>query len=191
MLKGKKINRAKKNTEENRRKENTKNRNRAAAAALDVFGGILLAAVLLCCIPLTLPRLAGYEIYEVISGSMEPAIPTGSLVYVERTEPAEVEEDDVIVFYSAMETGGVITHRVVQNQVVSGQFITKGDANEQEDLAPVEYDRYIGRVRVHIPYLGAVLGRVVTVPGRIAAGCAVLAAALMILAAGRLRSAGS
>ena len=169
-------------------REKNREKNRAAIAALDVFGGIILTAVLLCCIPLTLPRLAGYEIYEVISGSMEPAIPTGSLVYVEWEEPEAVEEDDVIAFYSDRGTGGVITHRVVRNQVVSGQFITKGDANEQQDLAPVEYERYIGRVSLHVPYLGVILGRVVTVPGRIAAGCAVAAAALMIMVAGRIRN---
>ena len=173
-----------------RRKKDKKRKTPAAALFLEAAGGILLAAVLLCCIPLTLPRLAGYEVYEVISGSMEPEIPTGSLVYVKWTEPEQIEAGDVIAFYGEKDTGAVITHRVVQNQVVSGQFITKGDANEKEDLAPVEYDRYMGKVTLALPRLGALLGRVVTVSGRIGAGCAVGVAALMLLAAGRLRETG-
>ena len=66
-----------------KRKQKERKRGRLAEAVLNAIGEVILAVVLLCCIPLTLPRLAGYEIYEVISGSMEPAIPTGSLVYVE------------------------------------------------------------------------------------------------------------
>lgn len=170
-----------------KRKQKERKRGRLAEAVLNAIGEVILAVVLLCCIPLTLPRLSGYEIYEVISGSMEPAIPTGSLVYVEYMEPEEVEPGDVIAFYSEKESGSIIIHRAVQNRVVSGEFITKGDANEKEDLSPVEYDRYIGSVSLHIPYLGALLGRVITVPGRIAAVCAVAAAGLMIAAAGRLR----
>ena len=93
-----------------------------------------MLAVILCYVPLTLPRLAGLQIFEVVSGSMEPAIPTGSIVYVEETEPSQAEEGDVIAFYSATGSGAVITHRVVQNRVVSGELITKGDANEKEDV---------------------------------------------------------
>ena len=48
-----------------------------------IFGTVCLVAVILVCLPLTLPRVFGYEIYTVISGSMEPAISVGSLVYVQ------------------------------------------------------------------------------------------------------------
>jgi len=49
----------------------------------------LLAALVLICLPLTVPRLFGYHIYTVVSGSMEPAIPTGSLVYIREAAPEE------------------------------------------------------------------------------------------------------
>lgn len=58
----------------------------------------MLVALVLVCLPLTVPRLFGYHIYTVISGSMEPAIPTGSLVYIQEMEPEDVEADDVIAF---------------------------------------------------------------------------------------------
>ena len=110
-----------------------------------IFGTVCLVAVILVCLPLTLPRVFGYEIYTVISGSMEPAIPVGSLVYVQPGAPEDAGTDDVIAFYSSMDTGAIITHRVIKNDIVTGQIHTKGDANEKEDLYPVGYDYYIGR----------------------------------------------
>lgn len=163
---------------------------RRAAQLLDITGVILLAGIILCCIPLTLPRLAGYSVYQVISGSMEPAVPVGSLIYVKAQAPQDVEAGAVIAFYSPSGSDGVITHRVVQNQVVSGRFITKGDANDQEDPVPADYDRYIGTVAGHLPWLGTLLAYVVTVPGRLTAVALVVVSALFHAAAARLRAAG-
>ena len=50
------------------------------------------------------------------------------------------ETDDVIAFHSSMDTGAIITHRVIKNDIVTGQIHTKGDANEKEDLYPVGYE---------------------------------------------------
>ena len=78
-------------------------KNPIAATVCSVVGTILLALVIVVCIPLTVPRIAGYQIYTVISGSMEPAIPTGSLVYVKNTAPSGIEKGDVIAFYGSLE----------------------------------------------------------------------------------------
>lgn len=167
-----------------KRRNHKRNRGACVCSAL---GTLLLTVVILLCIPLTIPRLFGFQIYTVVSGSMAPAIPTGSLVYVEEVDAADVETDDVIVFYSGSESGGIITHRVVKNQVVSGQFITKGDANEQEDVTPVEYDRLIGKVVFSVPVLGSILAAVAGTSGKIAAAGMIVAAVLLHMAAGRLR----
>ena len=89
-----------------------------AATVCSVVGTILLALVIVVCILLTVPRIAGYQIYTVISGSMEPEIPTGSLVYVKNTAPSGIEKGDVIAFYGSLENGSIITHRVVSNNSV-------------------------------------------------------------------------
>lgn len=148
----------------------------------NVLGSLLLVIVILLCIPLTIPRLFGCQVYNVVSGSMEPAIPTGSLVYVKSAEAAEIAADDVIAFYGENDTGAIITHRVVKNQVVSGQFITKGDANEKEDLSPVSYDRFIGKVIFHVPLLGSILAFVATLYGKIIVVVLVLAAIVLRIA---------
>lgn len=63
------------------------------ASVLGLTGTLLLVLLVLACLPLTVPRLFGYHIYSVVSGSMEPAIPTGSLVYIGEADPEEMEEE--------------------------------------------------------------------------------------------------
>ncbi len=147
----------------------------------NITGGLLLILVILLCIPLTIPRLFGCEIYHVISGSMEPAIPTGSVVYVKEIEASDLQKDDVIAYYSSDENGAIITHRIVQNRVVSGEFITKGDANEKEDLTPVTYDRLIGKVVLSIPFLGRVLTMISGTSGKIFVACLIVLASFLTM----------
>ena len=116
-----------------------------------ILGVLLVAAVIGLCLPLALPQLLGYQVYEVVSGSMEPAIPMGSVLYVREVSPSHVEEDAVIAFER---DGGVIAHRVETNRTSIGEFVTKGDANEEEDLTPVPYDALLGEVVYSIPVLG-------------------------------------
>lgn len=164
-----------------------KRKNNKAAVALNLIGELLLIIVILACVPLTVPRIFGYEIYSVISGSMEPAIPTGSLVYIKSIEPAEVLENDVIAFYSPSNPEAIITHRVVKNQVVSGQFITKGDANAAEDVSPIPYECLLGKVELSIPYVGGLLAQVVTTQGKIMVAGVIAASVILQIVAGRLQ----
>ena len=122
-----------------------------APALCNVFGVLILLSVILLCIPVTVPRWMGYEIYNVVSGSMEPEIPVGSAIYVHAEAPEQIAEGDIIAFQSG---DSVIAHRVVRNQTVEGSFTTKGDANADQDMNPVSYDELIGRVTFHIPMLG-------------------------------------
>ena len=71
------------------------------AVICSALGTAMLLILVVICIPLTIPRMMGYEIYSVISGSMEPALPVGSLVYIGREEPKNIEKDEVIAFYGA------------------------------------------------------------------------------------------
>lgn len=124
------------------------------------------------------PHLLGYEQYVVVSGSMEPAIPVGSLVMAKPAEPAELQVGDVIVFYTDRHVDTPVTHRVVENRVEDREVITKGDANAANDLSPVLYENIDGKVVRHIPRIGMVVGLFGTVMGKISA--------LMIIVAGYL-----
>lgn len=143
------------------------------------LGTVLLVGLVLVCLPITATRLFGYDAYSVVSGSMEPAIPTGSLVYVQEAAPEDMEKDDVIAFYGAKDSNAIITHRVVENKVVMGEFITKGDANKTEDMNPVPYSNFIGKVVYSIPVLGSIAEALTSTMGKIIAG-GVIAAALIL-----------
>lgn len=152
-----------------------------------VLGTVLLVLVILLCIPATVPKLMGYKVYTVITGSMEPAIPTGSLVLIHEKAPETIETGEVIAFYSNIDTGSIITHRVVTNKTVSGEFITKGDANAAEDMLPVAYDNVIGVVKLSVPYLGQIMSMLATNMGKVMAVCTIVAALLLHVIAGILK----
>ena len=120
-------------------------------AFCNILGTLILVVVILVSVPLAVPRFLGYEAYNVITGSMEPTIPVGSVVYVERVEPESVLPDDIIAFYREDE---VVTHRAVENHYLYDEIVTKGDANESNDINPVKYGEFIGKVRWHFPLVG-------------------------------------
>ena len=149
---------------------------------MKVAGAVLIAAVVIACVLSILPRVFGAGAYHVTSGSMEPFIPVDSLVIAQKTDPETLQSGDVIAFY---EDGTVITHRVVENDTGNRQITTKGDANNVEDFSPVSYENVIGKVNIHIPYIGAVLEALSTMAGKIAMICLVAGGILLIMAGKR------
>ena len=139
----------------------------------------LLVLLVVVCVPLTVPRFFGVHIYSVVSGSMEPAIPTGSLIYIAEALPEEIQEEEIIAFYGVKDSASIITHRVMENRVVMGEFITKGDANKTEDMNAVPYSNFIGKVVYTIPVFGRVAQALTSTMGKIIAG-GVIAAALVL-----------
>ena len=79
----------------------------------------------------------------VLSGSMEPGIRTGGLVFTD-TRRREPQTGDIIT-YRLRDVR--ITHRVVRRE--GTVLITKGDANEGEDPLPVEAEQVLGTVIFH------------------------------------------
>lgn len=126
----------------------------------------VLVAVMLGFAALVLgPRAAGMQTYAVLTGSMEPTIPTGSLVYVQQVGAGELAVGDVITF--RLQSGAVVTHRI-QAIDAAGNFTTQGDANNAADMAAVTAPQVLGRVRFHIPCLGAVCELIKTPAGILA-----------------------
>lgn len=106
----------------------------------------------------TLPRLFGITPFSVKSASMEPAIPTGSIVFVNRND-REVELGDIITYgiSTGKQKGVYVTHRVHKIKE-NGLIQTKGDANESAD-GFMEPDAVVGTVWFHIPRLGFLLDK--------------------------------
>ncbi|HBS92913.1 MAG TPA: signal peptidase I, partial [Firmicutes bacterium] len=102
------------------------------------------------------PNFAGYRLYAVLSGSMNPAFDTGSLVAVKPVDPATLQAGDIITFGSS--GGKIVSHRIVGIEAEDGlSFVTKGDANNVADSGTVPASRVIGVVGLAIPFLGRLL----------------------------------
>ena len=95
----------------------------------DVASSILVGIVVLFAVLLIGVRLFGVQVYSVISGSMEPEYPVGSLIYVKDVKPSEVQVGDVITFVLSNKTPA--THRVIAIDKENQLFYTRGDANYQ------------------------------------------------------------
>ena len=164
---------------------------------LDNLGTVIMLAALLACLGLTVPRFAGIQSYVVVSGSMEPAIPVGSLVYAKPVEPATLQTGDVIVFYNtnaasasgeAGQSSAIpVTHRVVENHTDEGKIITKGDANESTDIFPADYINVVGKVFAHVPKLGYLASPLASLQGKIAMVMIIFAGFLLTEAGNRIK----
>lgn len=131
-----------------------------------VIGNLLIGLIILACLPVAVPKLLGIQTYNVISGSMEPSISVGSIVYVKNAEFDELAEGDVIAFESG---ASVVTHRITSIDSQSKLITTKGDANDTEDFVPVAYVNVIGRVVAHVPFLGYIASWLSEITGKVIA----------------------
>lgn len=118
----------------------------------------------------TLANFGNYKLLAVQSGSMTPAISTGSMVVVKSFE--DYAKGDVITFkrekdkYSSS-LQNTTTHRIAEVQLTDQgiEYFTKGDANNGRDNTPVTKDLVIGRVILSVPFLGYFIYFTKTLPG--------------------------
>ena len=132
-----------------------------AATTLLVVLAVVLAVLLVGV------RLFGLQVYTVLSGSMEPTYPTGSLLYVRSVQgEADIQPGTAITFQ--MDSGMVATHRVVEVVTKDGAvfYRTKGDANQVVDGSLVAPVRVLGTPVFCIPYLGFLAAYLRSRPGR-------------------------
>lgn len=126
---------------------------------------VLIVLVMLLAMLIWGVKLLGMDVFVVQSGSMKPAYPVGSLVYVKETDAADLQVGDVITFNMS---GNVrCTHRIVEimSDHSSIAFRTKGDANDQPDNSLVSAKDLIGKVCFTIPYLGFLAAYIQQAPG--------------------------
>lgn len=99
-------------------------------------------------------QIGGFSLFRVVTGSMEPEIPVGSLLVCQQTPIEEIQEGDIICFRSLNPQilDETITHRVI-DITASGtgdiMLETKGDANLSADSEFVTASNLIGRVNYY------------------------------------------
>lgn len=145
---------------------------RVAARLCSALGVVILLALAVVGLGSSVvPRLAGMQPYAIISGSMEPAYLTGSLVYAEPAAGEELQVGDVAAFWRDED---VVVHRVEAVDAEASELVTKGDANAEIDLRPVPYQHVLGRVVFSVPWVGYFLMAMGSTPGKLLIGWVVL-----------------
>ena len=134
----------------------------------NVISWTLVALIAALAILLAGVRLFGFQVFTVLSGSMEPVYHVGSVIYVKDVDYRDLKEGDPITYMLDEDT--VATHRIVgivpdEEDPTVLRYRTKGDANENEDASLVHYKNVIGMPVFTIPYLGYLASYIQNPPG--------------------------
>lgn len=123
---------------------------------------VILPMVVFTLISSKTDKLAGVKSFVVLTGSMEPNISVGSVIF---TKPfGNYHSGDVIAFNK---DGKTITHRVVNTEIKNKgiSYTTKGDANNAADTGEVLGASVVGGQVFTVPYLGSFILFLSTVKG--------------------------
>jgi len=133
-----------------------------SSIVFNLFLFLFLPLVAFMLITAKSPIIGNIRSFVVLSGSMEPALPVGSVVFAQKT--STYGTGDVITFDRGDET---VTHRIVSQKQVNGAtyFATKGDANNAADQAEVPSERIIGKELFAVPFIGRLVLFMKTLPG--------------------------
>ena len=106
------------------------------------------------------PSISGIFPMIILTDSMYPEFESGDLIICNTAEPEEIKVGDVICFYDPEGNGtATVTHRV-QEVITDDEgnlaWITKGDANNTEDLPTVPAKNLIGVYKTRLKGLGKV-----------------------------------
>jgi signal peptidase I len=121
--------------------------------------GVVSVVAALGAVTLVLPAATGSTPLAVLSPSMEPTLPVGTLVVVQPSAPQDVRLGDVITYQLKPGDPTLVTHRVVEVRSVSTgefEFLTKGDANGAVDPTVVTEAQLKGKAWYSVPLVGFV-----------------------------------
>lgn len=119
--------------------------------------GVLLLILAIGALTIVIPAVVGGMPLSVLTGSMRPNLPPGTLVVTRPVPVEDIAVGDVITFQIESGRPEVATHRVIERAVGSDgevRFTTQGDANNAPDPEPVREVQVLGEVWYAIPHLG-------------------------------------
>jgi len=120
---------------------------------------LLMLMIGVLAVMVVIPRLTGSTAYTVLTGSMEPTLPPGTLIVVKPTPNEDLTTGDVITFQPVSGDPAVVTHRI-EGIYYTGEgerrIHTRGDNNPVADSWSLVPEQIRGRVIYSVPYLGRV-----------------------------------
>lgn len=130
-----------------------------------------------------IPSIFGVFPMIVVTDSMKGEFEAGDLLVCKKINADQVNVGDVICFYDPLsKNNAVVTHRVVEIKTDDDGksiWITKGDANNTEDISGVPQDNLVGRYSFRLKGLGSVALFIQSTTGRIV--CIVVPLALLLI----------
>lgn len=108
-------------------------------------------------VAVVIPKATGSVPLTILTSSMEPQLPPGTLIVVRPVDTTLIAHGDVITYQIRSGQPEVITHRVLGiNASLSGgrTFTLKGDNNGNPDRDAVRPEQIQGKVWYSIPLLG-------------------------------------
>ncbi|HTK03463.1 MAG TPA: signal peptidase I [Alphaproteobacteria bacterium] len=145
------------------------------ASVVQTIAVVALVLITIFSFAYKLPILSGlgFTFYSVVSGSMEPTIPTGSMIYSGSFKLDDLKKGDIITFSLTDKDGrsSIVTHRIddvrkadiitfssdkKMQKTTKVSFVTKGDANGSTDLEEILPNQILGKYQWKIPKLGYV-----------------------------------
>lgn len=118
---------------------------------------LLIVVALLAVVVVVVPLVTGAKPYTILTGSMAPQYPPGTLVVVKPVDVEDINLGDIITYQLESGKADVVTHRVVAvGAAADGEplFITRGDANDGDDPEPVREVQIVGKLWYSVPYIG-------------------------------------
>lgn len=141
-----------------RRRRRTDTRSLFDAIILGLSSGILLLVVAIGILVIALPAAVGGMPLTILTGSMSPSMPPGTLVVVRPTPISDIRPGDVLTYQYESGKPTLVTHRVVARAVDTHSdavtFVTQGDANPRPDDGEVLPVQVRGTVWFAVPLLG-------------------------------------
>ena len=129
-----------------------------------LFGLVFLFATTLLAYGVTTngrqPSFFGRQVFVVTSGSMAPEIETGDVIFtksITTTTQNQLHVGDVVTFRAPSNETLLITHRIAEisfDNTGSQVLVTKGDANQSDDLTSVPISNVVGVYEFRIPRIG-------------------------------------
>lgn len=95
-----------------------------------------------------------YDGFIVTSGSMEPEIQTGAVLFTYRTSAKNIQVGDTITFQKG---DTFTTHKVIEKETDPISFRTQGIANNSPDPGTVTEDELEGKKLFSVPYIGYII----------------------------------
>lgn len=126
---------------------------------LGLSAGLLALVGLLALILIVVPFASGSTPMTILTSSMEPRLPPGTLIVVKPTPAEKITVGDAMTYQIRSGDPAVVTHRVISVSSSSDgsfSFITQGDNNDSPDETPVIEAQIRGVVWYSVPWVGYV-----------------------------------